>query len=110
MLQTEIGGIGYIVKVDIDFTMNIESFYKKTDLISHPNPIKDGVLTIRANRIIESPLISVYNLMGQKLFENKYLSNDIFQIQLEYIQKGAYFLRVIEKNNFILNPILIIID
>lgn len=108
LVQTEIAGIGSIVKIDIDVLLNIVSFNEKTELIAYPNPITNGMLTLETGRVIESPLISVHNLMGQKVFESRYNSNDIFLLQLENLETGIYYLSVIARQETILNNILII--
>ena len=75
--------------------MEIDLFSNESDnFIISPNP-SNGIFSIRQiekNNSIH--LISIYNILGQKVFEKETFMNDSFTIDLEKVQKGTYFVTI----------------
>lgn len=93
----------------LKFSMNALELPKlgkgATSLIVSPNPCL-GSLTISLNT--ESPAfdIEIFSITGKKVFEKSSIINDEV-IDVSFFQPGLYFVRLITKDNQILNQIFI---
>jgi len=66
--------------------LKTNEFYSQNKAIVYPNPAKQEI-NISSTQKIEK--ISVYNSLGQFLFESK-----VNQINIEKLEKGLYFLKI----------------
>ncbi|WP_264537537.1 delta-60 repeat domain-containing protein [Flavobacterium sp. N1736] len=68
----------------------------------YPNPIKDKI-TVSNTANIEK--IELYNLIGQKIFENSFLSNEI-NIDLTNYKTGVYLLKIFSEGKVYVNKVI----
>lgn len=68
---------------------NLVSKEQKT-LAIYPNP-SAGLLHIKTDRSLINPMISIFDMTGKKVFENKYFSNnETIEVNVSYLQNGIY--------------------
>ena len=108
---TDVNGCDTTVTVTVpDSTgVGINEFIAENGIFVYPNP-NEGVFELKINReelIIEDLKISIYNVLGEKIYETiiNYPSQ-IITIQLEQ-PAGAYYLQLIENNQVMTKKIIV---
>lgn len=85
--------------IEYDSILAVTENILKNKINIYPNPFKDLV-------VIESPMkiagIDVYNPTGQQIFIKKDYSN-IIKIDLSYLERGIYYLKITMKEGSVLN-------
>lgn len=81
-------------------TLSVNELTKKSVYISVlPNP-NNGVFKVQLkNAFLENPRIEIYNQLGQKVYENNMLNNEL--TLNERFANGVYIIHLIEKNTVI---------
>lgn len=77
-------------------TVGLHNIQLSDVLLVTPNP-NNGSFQIKLSNIISNDFIEIYNVMGQKVYEEKIVSSNAMIIQTE-LEKGLYFLRL--KNSY----------
>ena len=97
---------GYDIIIDdlsvyIDNAVNIDVTEENASINIFPNP-SDGITNIETKQISNAEL-SVYSLMGQKVFSKKInTTNTVQQLDFSFLVKGTYIIQIKnEKNNII---------
>ncbi len=98
-------------KLELCYTSNLStndvSNQQKT-LAFYPNP-SSGLLHIKTDRGLINPIISIFDLTGKKVFENKYSSNvEIFDVNVSYLQNGIYECILTSENSIQKGKIVIL--
>jgi hypothetical protein len=70
---------------------SISEFTNKPSVVVYPNPAKDYI-NIDFNSIV-APIVRIYNLKGQKVFEKKQVLSDKLKINLDF-ESGVYFVEI----------------
>jgi len=77
------------------------------DVNVFPNPTNDGIVNIIINGLNKAQ-IAIYTIQGQMVYsENIIITSSSKQLDLSYLSKGVYMLRISDDNNNILNKIFI---
>ena len=94
----------YIIN-DID--VKYDSPKVNNNLISiFPNPNR-GIFTLRINDMsVRTYLVNIYNVNGQKVFENRYNYNEE-TLNLKHMDNGLYLIEVISKNKIFKKKLII---
>jgi hypothetical protein len=102
------------IKVEIDKTdvviegeetlnkniLNSESFIDETiDILVFPNP-SNGIFNVSlSNELLSDDLhFELYNSIGELIFNNK-INNQLFQVDISFLPKGIYLIRVLDSKN-----------
>ena len=100
------------IKVEIDKTdvviegeetlnkniLNSESFIDETiDILVFPNP-SNGIFNVSLNNELLSDDLhfELYNSIGELIFNNK-INKDLFQVDISFLPKGIYLIRVLDS-------------
>ena len=84
-------GINRIARINGDNALSTNVFNKKT-MIIYPNP-SNGIYILQTNEIKAVKSISIYTLMGQKVYDAVILSNET-TIDISNQPKGVYLYKV----------------
>ena len=71
--------------------------YSENQFLLFPNPFEDSV-SISFPRTAENPNLTIFSIVGQKVFEKK-LSNNETTLPLNRLLSGVYFYQIQSKNN-----------
>ena len=82
----------------IDHTEGIRDRVSRDELSIYPDPT-DGPVTIKSENDPGQMDVSVYNLQGQLLLEQKMLKNN-GEFNISGLARGLYMVRVLSRNNF----------
>jgi len=74
---------------------------EKNDIIIYPNPAKEYV-NIKGNNISE---IIIYNINSQIIYKNNIIDDNI-SIDLKHYNKGVYIIKIVSKDNIIINKLI----
>jgi uncharacterized delta-60 repeat protein len=85
-------GRNRIARINGDNTLSTNLFNKNT-LVIYPNP-SNGIYTLQTNEMKATKSISIYTLLGQKIYDAVISSNEI-TIDISNQPKGVYFYKVI---------------
>ena len=86
---------------------NLVSKEQKT-LAIYPNP-SAGLLRIKSDRGLINPMISIFDMTGKMVFENKYSSNDeTIEVNVSYLQNGIYECILTSENSIQKGKIVIL--
>lgn len=91
---TSYNGIGRnrIARINGNNTLTNSSYYERSIAI-YPNP-SNGIYTLKTNEINYAKSISIYNIIGQKIYDAAILSNEN-TIDISNQPKGAYLYKVL---------------
>lgn len=91
---TAYNGIGRksIARINGDNTLSTNLFNKNT-LVIYPNP-SNGIYTLQTNEINDTKSISIYTLLGQKIYDAVISSNET-TIDISNQPKGVYLYKVL---------------
>lgn len=99
---------------DIRFDYDIFSYYPhyysiknslKSKISVYPNP-SSGKLFIKSENNSGIKSAEVYNLVGIKVLEEKYIGKQSFELNLSGLKKGIYVLKVNEKEGYSVQKII----
>jgi hypothetical protein len=77
-----------------DFKINSFSIY--------PNPTNGNLSIKNVNSIDKEIVVTVYDVLGNAIIENKELNSAIENIDLSDFSSGLYFVKIMNKNNQLL--------
>jgi len=94
--------VNYDKKVILYFeeVTSIDNFQSKISV--YPNPSPNGIF--RINGVYENLLISVYDIIGKKVYNDNLIDH---KINLSNLQKGIYLLKIQNNDQFIYEKIII---
>lgn len=84
-------------------TLSSKEFILLDNIKIHPNPLKNGLLTIKVKENID---IEIYDLTGKKLL-SKIINNKTGAINLSSFKSGIYLIKLIKDNNYITRKLII---
>lgn len=87
----------WVVKLSPDILST--PIYEKQTTVIYPNPTK-GIFTINANETSEAKNIFIYTVLGQKIYNSTFISNESI-IDISGQPKGVYFYEVLFENNVV---------
>ena len=85
------GAAAYIDEISMDVSLGNNERLTESLLNIYPNPSK-GFVQIESDHAIKS--LSLFNILGQKVFENKYLSVHACKVDMLNFPKGHYTIQV----------------
>ncbi len=89
-------------KLEICYTGNLNTNVVSNQpkkLAFYPNP-SNGILHMKTNRDLTSPIIRIFDMTGKKVFENKYFSNEeTIEINVSYLENGIYECLLYSENS-----------
>ncbi|NOU60383.1 M6 family metalloprotease domain-containing protein [Marinifilum caeruleilacunae] len=88
----------------LSFSLNqvtgITSIDETSDLILYPNPVKDYIKVRGSREILANASIEIYHANGSKMLEKTLNSfQDEEQINLQFLPKGVYLIKIISDKN-----------
>jgi hypothetical protein len=85
----------FSILFDVD-TFGIDDQQLTSNFKVYPNPVSDGNVTIKSNAIVGEAKISLHNLLGQKITEDKFEfdQNGEVNIHLDNYQSGVYYIQL----------------
>lgn len=86
---------GYLAKLEIPTTGIISINNSSSKIIVAPNP-NDGNFAITFSNFITKGVIEIYNLFGEKVFEENINASITKEINLKNISAGIYFVKVFD--------------
>lgn len=90
----------------LDLPLNTTEFEDNTSLLTYPNPASE-MLTITTTSGTPINTLSLYNSLGQKVYELDNLNGSQFQLDLNGFSSGLYVLNVETDNEIFSRRILI---
>lgn len=91
----------YRLPITVSLSLGINEL-ELNNLKIYPNPIKDK-LTVSNSANIEK--IELYNLLGQKVFQSNFLTNEI-NVDLTHFKKGVYVLKTFSDGKVYVNKVI----
>ena len=96
-VESDCNEIGSNVVVILEDPLSLTEKDQWSDKYSiSPNPSK-GILIIEATNKISPVQLEIYNTKGEKIKENEGISRQIFELNLEDILPGLYFISIIDN-------------
>lgn len=91
-----VGSYGMIYKnaTGINEGLSTEDFIKKQNIKVYPNPAKNQITVSFEDMPLQNFEIEITNLLGKKVFAQKYSITDTIEINSEILSSGIYFLTV----------------
>jgi hypothetical protein len=71
----------------------------------YPNPF-DNFITIKSNIDSQNLSYSIFDILGEKVGLGKIQNNNQSQINLKKLDKGIYFIRVVDGESFLTRKII----
>jgi len=98
-LQSFLTNCGYNlanITIDSNCALGEHSFSK--DLVQvYPNPSSSGVFSVALPEVSKGNVL-VYNSLGQQMYKDNF-TGQTFQIEVSFLPKGTYFLKLINDKN-----------
>lgn len=73
--------------------------YKRESFSVFPNPTNGDFIIKNMNRFNEKAFLTIYNVLGNKVTENRVIENDFQNLSLKEFSSGLYFVKVFDENN-----------
>jgi hypothetical protein len=89
----------------IDFTENVEEKGEDHTITISPNPASFDIKIAADTKISE---VTVFNLQGEKIYENTNINKTLLLLNVSEFKKGIYFLLIKTKNGFVSKKIVIV--
>jgi len=86
--------------------IGISELSNDNSFLLYPNPTS-GTFVISSNRIIRGGNIQLFNLLGEKVFEEKIYLSTNEEINLKNISQGIYFVKVFDGEKYYCKKIII---
>ncbi len=87
-------------------TLSTDGFEAKNKFKVYPNPTNGVILISSATLLNEKCDIEICNLLGERLFKSFFIGVE-HQIDLSFLQKGAYFLKIKNDSKFYNRKIIV---
>lgn len=82
-----------LVRINPGVLLSIDEF-DNNNFIVYPNP-SNGIFSIKPIENNSSiNLITIYNILGQKVYEKETMIEDEYSVDLHQVQKGTYFITI----------------
>ena len=75
----------------------------------YPNP-SNGVFTIQSSVVSQKSLVEIYNMLGEKVYQQFNIQNPTFNINLKGSPAGIYFYRVLSESGNVMGEGKLIIE
>ena len=72
----------------------------------YPNPTT-GLINIMVNGLNENAVLTIYTFQGQSVYSEKVTGNSTKELNLSYLSKGIYFIRINNEKTNILSKLII---
>jgi len=66
---------------------------KIASIFIYPNPTNDRI-TITNNKISKETIVGIYDLQGNKIMENKFQNQSLFELNVGLLSKGIYMVKI----------------
>ncbi len=84
--------------VNVSLNSGLDDKFASGDFRTYPNPCR-GMLTIEVNRTISDASVSITNAIGKVIYQNHFDIVNKKSLNINELQTGIYFLRIVEPNN-----------
>lgn len=91
------GSYYLIPRVQSDISTGIEDYIKQNEILVYPNPVSDNLTVSIKNDNFKVTAMAVYDNNG-KLVMHKTVNDNNFEININNLAAGQYFLRLSDKN------------
>lgn len=109
VLKTSSGKYIIIAPRDSTSSIGIEEINSEVNCRFYPNPASSKFV-IESTHQLEKAHLYIYNSLGERINELKDIHGNSIEVNIQHLNNGIYFLKLIDKQRIILNEKLIITD
>lgn len=92
--------------IDISLTNSIiENQQSKLQMEFYPNPV-NNIVQVQLSEQVNNATLKVYTITGQVVLEKTKVSGNKFQLQIENLASGTYFIELTENGNISRNKLI----
>ncbi|HRG37104.1 MAG TPA: T9SS type A sorting domain-containing protein [Bacteroidia bacterium] len=92
--------------IDISLTNSIiENQQSKLQMEFYPNPV-NNIVQVQLSEQVNNATLKVYTITGQVVLEKTKVSGNKFQLQIENLASGTYFIELTENGNSSRNKLI----